>query len=484
MTNLGSLGVPPQLLSWVESLSTTPASFDEVIYNLQLISSPQDDTQIPIEKLVREEDILALMPPSMLQMANFQMLVQNFPEHFGIDRISSQIGATESALILAAATSWAQAQNKEAELVQEIIASEPKNSIPAILNSYITQSQAVGSEAIVLQGLFRKTPSITNLFHTTDPSLITKAYQIAEQQIVLSMLNKWVEMEAKRAKIAEKEMKLDAIQAQEIAYKILREYIQTLAVKKEIVTQPVLSILLSGMIVGTGHLSESGQLTLLPMIEDALSVLPSSSVENSVKTELVTLTSGLLTTVTNWATPVAMTILKNNNASGLLSLYYEKQISQSAAHSFALTLATFLTNPAVDKLLFSRLESASQKGLITTQNIERFIAALKVSLLMNTLALLYKAEYGGITVDELKAHFDGTFTPENDSYSAVIIKLISEQVQKLDPNKQAQFLSHVIAKYDSYDMTTNDALIEPIKSFISLWTNPELQKAFSILEKA
>ncbi len=492
MSHLGSLGSSPQFLSWLQTLS--PSSLEDALQQLHEVSqndSSEDDdnNSVSQSKKVRDEDILALMPPPpMLNLVNIQLNSPSFSNEFGIERASlqSNIGLTESAVVLAAATSWAKAQMAESDLVKEIVASQEKNPLATTLSQYISQSQFVGLDALALQQMFRQTPVVSSMLHGIDPTLALKAYQVAEQQIVLTMLDKWIDMEAQRAAQMRIQIKNDDIISQEITHRLLKDYVQDISTKREDISQPVLSVLVSAVVLGVTGAStiqvatgvQGAASSIMNVVDEAMSMVP--ALIDPIKTELALLTTGLLATAAAWATPVAMTLY--SKTSNLSPGESDRILNRDSARSFAITLATFLTNPAIDKLFLSRLEKASESGLISKDAVDRFLACLKISLLIHALALLYKTEHGGITAPELQLYLKN---PEarNDEISSLLVKLITEQEVQLDPATREDFINRLVSRYDSSDSKTAESLIEPIKAFLSMWS-PQIQSQLTGLEKA
>lgn len=462
----------PTLLAWVQNINYQ--SLQDAVNAVASDGSVLPDTVSKKNTDVRPEDILALMPPPpMLSLAQLQFLASNFSTNFGINRaaLNTGISPTESAIALAAATSWAKNETAQKELVQEIIKTENKNPIESALLQYVTNSQATGFDIASLQTILKTSPSLSTLFHTIDPTLTVKAYQIAEQQIILTMLDTWVEMEGQRADKARAQAKIDDIKADQIVKNMIQEYIQETTLKKENFAQPIVSIMLSAITGGSIGIGVTTlPKTLMTPVLEIMNSEPLQSIPNPLKTELTALLQGLVTAVSAWATPVAMTLAFVSKGMNL------SQFNKDAARSFVITLATFLTNPGFDQLLLSRFDKAISAGLISKDLVDRYMATIKIGLLMNGLALLYKTEYGGITGKELKAFFDGSFDVTNDEYSSLIVKLILEQLQKVPVEDKTALFTTLFA---SYDKTASYRWVEsePITTFVSLWD----PKAFEYL---
>ncbi len=496
MANLGSLNSSPFFLSWIQSLEAE--TLDDALNHIEglaSITSEEGAEESSTLKKVKDEDILALMPPPPnINLAAFQNISNNFADFFGIDRASldKAFGATESAITLAAATTWAKSQMQESELVKQILASEEKNPLTATLSQYIAQAPMVGLDALALQQMLRQSPVVSSLFHGVDPNIALKAYQIAEQQIVLSMLDKWVQAEAIRAEQLRENMKIEDVKAHEIAHQMLNDYIKNSEMRKEPLAQPALSVLVSAIVVGVS-MSASVQ-ALSGVLGAASSTIVDTSLNigsilksllDPLQTELRVLTSGLLATATAWATPVAMTLIMKG---GIDQTQDTKTIDKESIRSFVITFATFLTNPNIDKLFFSRIAKAQEKQNISGNQAILIVASLKASLLAELLAVLYKSETGGFSFKELQALIKTPLGVDDTSTLNVITKLLQEQLrimQETDPKAYKEFTEQLEAQYKDADSSTElhlSSLIDPIRTFISLW-DPQLTRRLSLTDR-
>jgi hypothetical protein len=151
-------------------------------------------------------------------------------------------------------------------------------------------------------------------------------------------------------------------------------------------------------------------------------------------------------------------------------------LDKDSAKAFALAVATLVTNSEIDELISTRLNDAVQAGLITPEKAQGMLAAFKASLLIQATAMLYRAEFGGITKEEIQQLIKGgTTLPESD-FLTTLAKLVQEQLQLMDPNEAEKLVEECTAKYDQ-DFS-NQSILAPIVQFLSLW-DPQIYQAAS-----
>ena len=136
--------------------------------------------------------------------------------------------------------------------------------------------------------------------------------------------------------------------------------------------------------------------------------------------------------------------------------------------AYAMTLCSFLMDPTLETFVFSRLEEAKNQGLIDKPKMNLLIAAFRGSLLINALALLYKAETGGVTGKELLAIIDGTMQIPKDNFLHTLAVLIRDSIKTLPKEKAWPLLKELLNQYDDEQLQI-ESLVEPTASFLSLW---------------
>jgi len=462
MPDFGTVGGAPNFIDWFQSLVRMGPVTD--IFHPVETESPW----LAKSEKERIDYILKIMPPPpMINWAVFQDISLHIPDHFGIHRlggISNELksfGLLESAILFGAAGAWAGAQLIGSELIQRLMGSEEgKNPLEIALQQYIANGTLTGVDARKALAALRNLPFLLALLQSVKSETVMQSYKLAEQQIILSLLDKWVEAEAQRAEQVREEIKQLDLQHYELMQQILRQYIEKTIQKQEAMTQPGLGIVLAAFAMGPLLLTTVQ--ALFPALSGSAAVTI-SAIPAALQPELIALVSGLLATVTAWATTIAMSLATKAGGDT------PQQLALDGAKAFALALASFITNPRFDQLIAARLDHAIQSGLIDGERAKIIAATLKMSLLLTALALLYKAQSGGLTAQELRGIIDGSVTVEEDNFLATLAKLFNEQLQNIPEEVREQLLNELLSPYD-HEPPLNE-LVDPITTFIALW-NP------------
>ncbi|MGR3951822.1 MAG: hypothetical protein QRY74_02770 [Chlamydia sp.] len=487
MTHFNIDSSSPQFLSWVDSLPAS--SLKNALSQASKITS--SDTTSKSQKKAQEHDILALiLPPPSQALLHSSSMNDVTAESFGIERASNQSrnSGSEQAAALAGITSWAKSGGNPSEnLLQSISFDNGKNPLEKALLKYIAEAPSIGADAHSLQQAFHKLGVSSSLFYGIDPEIVTRACTITEQQITLHLLDAWAASEQLRSQKMQEQMKLDDIQIREVSHRLLKDYTQDVEEKRQSVAQPVLAIFIGMLAVGIGAVSaiplvpgiETVAFSTVQTIMNALGI--ASTALSPFTTELMLMVTGLFTATAGWATPTALSLFTETRS--IDGNKAEQQITRDSARAFAITLATFLTNSQVQFFLHSRLERASVNGLIPKEMVDRYMAAIKISLLIETLALLYKIEHGGITSLEIKeAIFSSPFP--DDSLLSLYVKLIQEERNRLSQDDDARLMNSALLKYDSLDYMPIESIIEPIRTFLSLFAPTGIESHIVQSEKA
>jgi hypothetical protein len=426
-------------------------------------STPDESGWIKKSEKVKEEDILALCPPvPQINFAAFQEIALHFPEHFRIGSLSStdpfkSFGALESAITLAAAGTWAKDQRMQSELVKQLLLGDQKNPLSLTLASYVAHGKITPLDASGLLISLRNVPVLLASLRTVESPTVLQAFALAEQQITLHMLDKWVEMEAKLADLQKDIALIKNKERDIIARELLKDYLTKSVQKQEALSQPALSILLCA--TSAGLTPAVG--TILPIaVTPTTSFKIISSIPARLQTELNLIGSGVLATSIAWATPIAMSLISISGSS-------QMQIAQDSAKAYAMTLTSFIYSKSVDDLIASRLDKALASGLIDERQAVLCKVAFKTSLLLNVMAILYKAQTGGVSPDELKAILNGSIRLHNDDFVSVIAKNIVTELAELSKEDAAKLLEDLFSQYDQTESLSS--LTDPISVFIQLW---------------
>jgi hypothetical protein len=112
------------------------------------------------------------------------------------------------------------------------------------------------------------------------------------------------------------------------------------------------------------------------------------------------------------------------------------------------------------------MDQSSQKALIT--------ATFRVSLLLDAMGNLYKAETGGVTGMELLGLIKDPSKLPSESYLRTLITLIKDSLKNLPEDIANKLLTQLAARYDrQLQGKQGPKVTEPITTFMNLW-NPKL----------
>lgn len=415
-------------------------------------------------------DIFALMPPMpMMTFQTFQAIAQNFPKILSIENVGAagglwqSFGPTEAGITLAASLLWAQGMNKEADLVRLLLTSAEKKPIEQTLSQFVEGAALIPVDAFNMQLLLRQIPVFFAILRTVDPNLVQKAFTIAEQQIVLSLLDKWIESLAKIAEEQKEAAKRKDIQLQQASLQILRSYFAKVMAKEEKLSQPVLSIVIGSLL--TSGVAIGAIETVSPFVAAVMGSGNTIPILDGVPTEVQglmgALSVGLVSAATTWATPVAMALVASSR--GGVS---ERQATYDSAKAFAVTIASFIMNPSLESFIAARLDEAASTGLIDPAQAKLIAAAFKTSLLMCAMAALYKAETGGVTGKEIYGLIKGTVPISEENFLHTLITLVGDALKTLSPEEAEKLLTELVANYDQ-ELQLGD-VTEPITSFVDV----------------
>jgi len=467
MSDPGSVGGSRFVQQWIKTALGTEGV--DIFHPSQI---PSETSQISKAERKRAEYILSIAPPPpQINFAIFQDIFQRFNEHFNIARITgnnlASFGIAESSLLLGVVGSWVGAQAIAGNLLNNLANAEGKNPVDAALHQYINKASITPTDVRSAMASLRKLPLTFAAFKSANPSLVAKAFTLAEQQAVLAVLDKWVEAEAESAEEMRKEMKELDIQLQELMQRLLKEYITEIQEKQKMMTQPVLSVLISSLALGPMIIAPLS--ALIPALGATTPAGAISAIPSALAPELAAFAAGMITTTIAWATPVAMTL---STQAGGGSIH---QRAEDASKAYAMTLSQFITSPQFSQMLSGRLNKAVAKGLISKAQAKLLNISFKTSLLLTAMAALYKAQAGGLTAQELLDAINGKLKLEEGNFLNVLVKLINEQLSGLKPQERTQMLNELLTPYDNEHDALGE-LIDPISSFISLWDPKFLQE--------
>ncbi|MBS0634105.1 MAG: hypothetical protein JSR37_01410 [Verrucomicrobia bacterium] len=489
----------------------------------KLHDAVKDFISLSVVDKKKVEDMASLLPypglPSILitQIFSNPEATVGIIERLGSGATVKELGTAEQAVVLDALIGWLKADQK----IGDIIKVDPKvagagavatsgNPINAALLNFISSAGTQNStspEGISqantaqtgtplslgsLQFLKNNAIALAGL-NIADPTLLNQAYQIASQQLLITLLpdintsNLTVHpTEQSRSEIIQKRLIDDIRKAlQENAIPL---NMQTFLVLWTAISLPQLSssVAVAAPTAPTAAAATASALpTTLPaspIITSVLAALP-IVVEDKidpVSTELNKETPelaehlGMLSYIYTqmapyWSGPAAVslmaaTALETNEPP-------EQKKLESAVRAFAIAIGALLNDPHFDQLLLAIIKK--EAPTTTQEQLKIFIAAMKISLLTNALValqiILARKTNGQFKADELLQLILGPPVDDRsdlDELTKGLIKSIQTELRAIPSHKHADFLSRLLASYD--ENTDINSLVDPTKQFLNL----------------
>lgn len=416
------------------------------------------------QEITRDIAALLLLPPT-LSLPVFQTISLNFSNLFTINNVSASsgtlqaFGATETGITLAAAFAWAQKQNQESSLVRLMLDSVQKNPLEITLSQFVNQAEVTPINFMAIQLLLRQMPVLTAVIQTVDPTLVIKAFSLAEQQLVLSLLDQWLESIQKNAEEQRIAGDKRDIELQQTALLILKTYFEKVRKNQETLSSSVVSTIIGSLL--TNNISFEAATFSSPFIsaltEEGQTIPLLANIPKEAQALLGSISLGVITSATTWATPVCMTLIASTGA------FSPQQLSYDAAKAYAVALSAMLMNSS-----FETFCSSQVKGVVTDASQGSLaIAAFRVSLLLDAMSSLYKAETGGVTGFDLLGFIKDPSSLPEDSYLRTLVTLIKESLDSLPEDESQTLLLQLTARYDQ--LLQGESVTEPITSFIKVW---------------
>jgi hypothetical protein len=464
MSMLGTIGGGSSYWPWFGAIPR--AGEEKVVYGSPL-STVSSSPWLSVSEKERIEELLLsgslVIPPPQINIAVFQNIALHFPDFFNISLVGAAglgaFGAVECSIVLAGLGAWTNSQHDSgSDLVQALLSGQGKNPLEVALRQYINHSQSSGIDTVALQLQIRQMAALHAALKTVSPDTLMEAFLLAQQQIVITLLAKWSESQAELEKMQKESLAKAEIFNAEKARQILVNYVHNESVEHSGLKQPVLSMLLGAFF------ADASMTASISALIPAASLGGAEPVPQSLAIDLSILAAGVVSSTIMWAAPIAMSI--TSNPPGIS----QAQVNRDSAKAFSLSMAALINNPEFDKLLTDTLSQAVASGLITQSKAESLSATFKTSLLLVAMAVLYKADLGGVTASELRAIISGEMTIGENDFLGVLAKLVHEQLDKLDPKAQETVLDELLKPYDQ--SPSLDPLTSPLSCFISGW-NPQ-----------
>jgi hypothetical protein len=466
MSTLGTISGGASFWPWFGAL---PSVTDEHTVYGSLLSSVSSSPWLSVSEKERIEELLLsgslVIPPPQMNIAAFQNIALHFPDYCNIGLVTSVgglsvFGIAESAITLAALAAWAQSQHYiEGNLAQALISGKNINPFEVALQQFIAQGSIKGVNALAMQLSLRQIAILHAALKTAPADTVLKAFRLAEQQLIIALLERWNEALTQMAALQREEMIKRDISGARKTQELLSDFIKKALLNQQGLKQPVLSMLIGALLIDGSMISAIAS-TMPIAIPGSISFVP-----KTLTPELAVITAGFISSTMMWASPIAMSLI--TYTPGISDV----QLTKASAEAFAIALASLITSPEFDALLTSSLRQAVERGLITESRATTISAAFKASLIMTAMALLYLSETGGLTAGELRGIITGEVTVDPADFLGVLAKLIREQFNAvIDPSERNKLFDELLAFFDGNPSLED--LLSPLKSFLTGW-NPQ-----------
>lgn len=424
--------------------------------------------------------------------------------------LMQKLGEAEQAIVMNALIGWIQhEQQKAEEAKKETSQGSQQNPVNVALNHYIQGASALPAALSLGSLQFLKTNPITLAgLQIADPALLNQAYQIASSQLLLSVVTQ-IDRSAIRqtdpaAATQTPEQTFGATPEQKLRDAI-RKGIEDQAIPLNPQVFLVLWTLVS-MPSAIGPLEKSAQDAFKQSQQNPLASLTATSQTNqasAVTNADAQPIAGLLPStpvITSWLTAAPILFqaegmsfsAKLTQQLGLLSYVYtqmapywmgpgavslmmasggnvtEQTKTESSVRAFAIGLGALLNDKTFDTILAALIKQILPS--VTQEQLKAFIAAMKISILMNALValriVLLRKTQGQFSAQDLKDMILGKVPLPPDDLEAGLIKSIQAELKDLPESIREAFISNLLANYNEF--MDIDGLIDPAKQFLNL----------------
>ncbi len=358
------------------------------------------------------------------------------------------------------------------------------NPLNLALQNFIEKGTAFTNGPLDLSSLqFLKSNAISLAgLQIADPTLLSKAYEIASQQLLISLLPEIntpvTGSEQARSNVIQHEL-VDSIRKalQDSAiplnmqtFLVLWTAMSLPTIKEQISTEQVTNKPVEATIEGMK--SATGTLPSSPIVASVLASFPALFAEQNSPTVLTLVDQlGMLSYIYSqmapyWSGPAAVSLMTQKGVE--LS---DQAKTESAVRAFAIALGALLNDPTFDKILAFLI--STKLANLSQEQLKTFIAAMKVSILMNALValniVLMRKLQGQFRADELAKLILGPTLEEKteiDDLQSGLIKAIQVELENIPKEKREKLIYSLLSTY-SNDTDVN-ALIDPTKQFLNL----------------
>ncbi|MCE5293646.1 MAG: hypothetical protein LLF94_03405, partial [Chlamydiales bacterium] len=397
-----------------------------------------------------------------------------------------------------------------------IFANSFTNPLNAALQSFITAGGVQNTPLNLGSLQFLKNNSIALAgLNIADPSLLTQAYQMASQKLLITLLPEinTSNLNTTQAEKTGEQSRADTIQKRLVddiriamqdnaiplnmqSYLVLWTAITLPATQAQGTQNPVVNPAVTQIAssskdvdltnqetiaaganvaaqVAQSIVSVTGLLPASPIVASVLASIPALSNDTGTKiTDALTDQLGMLSYIYSqmapyWSGPAAVSLMAASRGGEVT----EQKKLESSVRAFAIALGALLNDPTFDKILAAIIKKAMPN--IPEEQLKIFIAAMKVSVLTNALVALYivllRKTNGQFRADELAQLILGPPIDERgdiDDLLKGIVKSIQTELLYIPVARRAAFINNLLSAYDA--STDINALVDPTKQFLNL----------------
>lgn len=393
------------------------------------------------------------------------------------------LGLIETAILAAAVHEWAIDQHP-IETTQTETKATPQNSFGSITEAYAKAEPKEALKTIDLAQALAKHPALPTVIEGIRPRLLHKAYTIAEQQTILTLLNIWLKNEIQQLEAEREESKKKYEKERQIQLALLRQELLKAIINNTHhhphgvpPSQPLFSIVAFSGIQSFGKtLPDGTELDLPAPGMSMFEILSPLQYPERLLVEFTLFSQGVALTALTWAAPAA-TALKRLEQKELTPSH----LASLAARSYCMSLDKIVNDPTVTAFLEERLHLLVQEGILTQEMAKSAIGTFKATLLLQATVALYMSEYGGVTPEEIQSLINGTLTVDESSLLGTMSKLVNLELKGLSPHQKDLFLTSALEQIVS--SRSVHSILDPTACFLSLW-NPEYSQTVAMSSRS
>lgn len=436
----------------------------------------------------KTEELASMLPKTWIDLILASTLWQNMDTNLGLGGIATNsrkdcIGVTEGSIILTVLQNWI----TNVEQVNVENQEDANDPLLTALRNYLNKGPGgqITADSFELLHILRSSPLLLSALRTMDQNVLAKVYDLAEQKLIISLLDMWVTAAEKNAEVRrQSSIKHDILQ-HELNMRIVQDYVKDVANKEQVLSQAVISILVSGMFqdatvqVPMKIDAQSGTVTLdlaresvMPVGNTVVSELINSFSQvfpealkaglSAVSRDIAHIMASTTSTAAYMSIPGAVTLAA---AETHLEGSY---IPKSAARAYAQTIAEFILDPHFDTFVMSRILKNVDLKAVPKEKLSEFVITMKATLLANALAALDKIQTGGAIIRgiDIKDLLNGNIKVEEGDFRHALVKLVNEQLNLLPERTRDSVLASMTRYFDTNpDLST---MLDPAEAFLAL----------------